>query len=493
MSVSTPHPEYAEHQYAWKRCRDVVEGRDALLRQARIWSRTNVRGSLFAVNSLFEEYIPRLSNQSDREYLTYCERASWFGATGRTVDALSGLVMSKPPYIELPQPIEQYADDITLSACSLREFAQQVVVEEISTTRVGILVDYPQGVPPGLSRGDAERLNIRPFARMYKAENILNWRTGIINGQQMLTMVVLTEMIDVPTGEFSADSQLRYRVLDLTPEGYRVRVMMGDGEVFSESFPLMNGAPMAYIPFVIVGGNEVRKPLLLDLVDTNIAHYRNSADYEHGLHFTGLPTPYVAGVQLPDGVSLQIGSMSAWVFPDPAAKAEYLEFKGDGLKTLADAMLTKERRMAVLGARMLADEKRMAEASSTMEMRTAAERSLLAATAYDVSDALRRALNWMAEWVGVAPNCRFDLNVDFGAHRMEPQMLAQLVNAVQGDLMPMSVFIDNLRRGEIVRADVENEQYIAELEAEAPASFATVPTAAEPQSLVARLRQNLGL
>jgi hypothetical protein len=240
-----------------------------------------------------------------------------------------------------------------------------------------------------------------------------------------------------------------------------------EGSLKSEVYPLMRGAPMRFIPFTILGANscdsDVQKPPLLDLVDTNLAHYRNSADYEHGLHFTGLPTPYVAGVQLDDGQALSVGSLTAWVFPDPSAKAEYLEFKGDGLGTLRDAMKDKEQRMAVLGARMLVDDRRTQEAYVTAELRTANERSVLASIARSASDAIKRSLNWMAAWVGAPQNVEFALNSDYGATKMQPQMLTAIVGAYQSDVMPLSVLFDNLQRGELVRRDMTFEQYEAEL------------------------------
>jgi len=255
------------------------------------------------------------------------------------------------------------------------------------------LVDYPAVDTTGMSRAEAERLNIRPFMQLYKAESIINWRTQNVNGAKIVTMVVLTEQMEVAQDEFTTTTETVYRVLDLIDGIYRVRLMNGKGELVSDvRFPKMNGQFMTEIPFTFVGGVDIRKPLLIDLVDTNLAHYRNSADYEHGLHFTGLPTPYVAGVTLGDGQSLTIGSKTAWVFSDPSANAGYLEFKGDGLKTLAEALKQKEHRMSVLGARMLADEKRTSETTSTVELRTAGERSILAATAYDVSDAIRKSL-----------------------------------------------------------------------------------------------------
>jgi hypothetical protein len=59
-----------------------------------------------------------------------------------------------------------------------------------------------------------------------------------------------------------------------------------------------------------------------------------SADYEHGCHFTGLPTPWIAGYQAADPEkpdTFYIGSTAAWTFGDPNAKCGYLEFSGGGL------------------------------------------------------------------------------------------------------------------------------------------------------------------
>ena len=470
MSVTTTHKQYDANMAKWKRCRDVVSGRDAVVINGRVSQRSI--GTLYQSVSLNDVYLPRLSGQTEVEYLAYAERAGFFNATGRTIDAMTGLIFAKDPSWELPTAIESYEDDITLSAINLREFSEQVVEQQVAIGRVGIMVDFPEVVVVGMSVADAERLNIRPFLRMYTAENIVNWRTGVVNGVRVLTMVVLREHIEQPKDEFTSEEVIQYRVLDITDQGYRVRLMNDKSEVKNEWFPKMRGRAMTKIPFSILGANscesDVQKPPLLDLVDTNLAHYRNSADYEHGLHFTGLPTPYVAGVQLSEGQILSIGSMSAWVFPDPAANVGFLEFKGDGLKTLAEAIKAKEQRMAVLGARMLSDDRKSNEAFGTIELRTAGERSVLASIARAASDAIRRSLNIMAEWVGAPPEAEFSLNTDFGASRMQPQMLTAIVGAYQSGAMPMSVMFDNLQRGEMVSPDMEFEEYQAQIEDEGP-------------------------
>jgi hypothetical protein len=500
MSVTSTHKAYDENRYKWQRCRDVIAGRDAIIKNLR--TSTRYTGSLYAPSFTGGDYLPRLSNQTDAEYMAYQERANFFNATGRTLDAFTGMIFAKDPVTKLPTAIEPYEEDITLSGINLREFSEQVVDQQLAVGRVGIMVDYPQGLPIDLTVAAAEAMNARPFLRVYECESIINWRTTYVNGVEVLTLVVLSEDIEVAIDTFTTEEEERYRVLELTPEGYRQRVMNSDGEVLSEVYPLMRGSVMRFIPFIILGVNcasdDVQKPPLLDLVDINLAHYRNSADYEHGLHFTGLPTPYVAGVQLAEGQVLSIGSTAAWVFPDPQAKAEYLEFKGDGLKTLREAMKDKEQRMAVLGARMLADDKRTAEAFGTIELKTAGERSVLASISRTASDSITRALNWVCEWVGAPADVTFTLNTDYGAARMQPQMVTALLGAYQNDAMPLSVLFDNFQRGELVNPEMSFDEYEQQI-ADAGPSFASPAPPVEAQQppadqgLVNSIRQRLGL
>lgn len=465
MTVKTYHKQYEDNRAKWKRCRDVIDGRDSIVENGRV--RQRFVGSLFNPIGTADVYLPRLSGQTEAEYQAYAERAGFFNATGRTIDAMTGMIFAKDPHWNLPPAIEPYTRDITLTAINLREFSEQVVEQQMAVGRVGIMVDYPETPVGGMSLADAERNNVRPFMRLYKAESIINWRSKTVNGAVGLTLVVLQETAEVRKSEFEFEDVIRYRVLDLTPDGYRVRVMDEDNVVLSEVYPKVSGRPMMFIPFLILGSNScdpaVQKPPMIDLVDTNLAHYRNSADYEHGLHFTGLPTPYVAGVQIEAGETLSIGSNAAWVFPDPQASAAYLEFKGEGLKTLADAIMAKEQRMAVLGARMLVEERKSAESFRTVEMRSSGERSVLSSISRSASDAMVRALNWMAEWAGAPSDCEFALNTDFSTNKMDANMLTAMVSAYQTGVMPLQVLFDNFKRGELVSQGTDYETYEAQL------------------------------
>src|SRR6185436_4337688 len=83
MPVDTRHPLYEEFFPKWVRARDVVAGEDAV----------KARG---------EVYLRRLDSQGDQEYRDYLARASFYGATGRTVSGFSGMIFRRDPVVKVP-------------------------------------------------------------------------------------------------------------------------------------------------------------------------------------------------------------------------------------------------------------------------------------------------------------------------------------------------------------------------------------------------------
>lgn len=459
MSITNSHPDYTSKSPQWRRLREATSGRDALLA-------SDLGRGLTSVG----HYIPPLSGQAPEEYHSYASRAVWFGATDRTINGLAGLIFARDPVIDVLPSLTAIADDVTSSNVSARAFAQQLVYEELTIGRVGVLVEFPSTSTDGMTEAQAAQANARPYLTMWPAESILDWRMGSVAGiGHRLTFVKLVEMVEVDgANEFTRKTIQKIRVLDLVDGAYRQRVFI-DGVQVGEVIPRANGAEFPFIPFQIVGGVDVRKPLLLDLCDVNLAHYRMMADYMHGLHFAALPTPVIAGYSpSPGDAPFKIGGASAWVFPDPSAHASMLEFQGAGMGAIKNALDDFVAQMAVLGARMLVDGGRGANETATgAELKTAGERGTLASVARDVSDTMRQAIAWLSLFTRTPTqpsDIQFSLNTDYRLGSIDPQMLAQLMTGVQAGIMPMSVFFNALRVGGMAPDGMAFDDYMGQLE-----------------------------
>jgi hypothetical protein len=373
------------------------------------------------------------------------------------------MLFLKPEVITAPAAMDNIIADVTMGGLSLHQFAEIISEEVITIGRCGVLVDYPP-IVNAVTLAQAQAQGARPYATMYDAESIINWKTGRINNVEQLTLVVLEEENEIAVDEFESKCEPQWRVLDLGDGGiYRQRVFRKDkrGEfiLVDEIYPQINGKALNKIPFEFFGVRDnspcVDKPPLLDLVDVNLSHYRTTADYEHGLHFTGLPTPVVTGYYSDDkSASLRIGSGTAWLLPDPQSKAFYLEFTGQGLGELREALRSKEAMMATLGARILAPEKRAAESAQTANIHRSSENSVLASIAQSISIGLTHVMEYLRDWSGVTGDVKVELNRDFIPNSMTAQDLDSLVKAWQSGSISHQTLFDNLVAGDIIMQDV---------------------------------------
>lgn len=468
MTVKNTHEEYKEMAEQWERCRNAADGQDA-------------------VHKAGEKYLPKLADQTSSEYEAYKKRSCFYNATWRTIAGLQGMIFRKPATVDVAAVVEPLLEDVSLRGENLHLFALDVLEECLTVGRVGIFVDYPTIDPLHTTEADSQLMGLRPILKKYETESIINWRESVIGNKCVLSMVVLSEEV---TGqgkdEFDVTESDQYRVLDLfqlpkedgtTELVYRVRVFTvtekDEDVLLSTAYPQIKGKYLKTIPFYVIStdGIEIEPdaPPLIDLVDINLSHYRTNADYEHGCHFTGLPTPVISGyTPEKEGQSFGIGSMTAWVFPRPDAKASYLEFTGQGLKALESNLTRKETQMAVLGARMLESKQSNGDSQGGAAMNMSGEQSLLASISQAASIGIERALTMFSKFAGTDQPAKYRLNKDFFPMPMSALNLTALVASWQNGAINYETLFENLKRGEIINIDQTVQQELAKMELHKP-------------------------
>jgi len=470
--VRTKHPEYEKYLPRWTRCRDAMEGQDAIHFKAEL-------------------YLPKLKEQSTENYRAYRERAVWYNASWRTNAGLVGMMFRKPPKQDkIPASVEQYLKNVNMKGVSFDTFAKDVACDVMEVGRIGLLVDHP--VMPlnadgsNVTLDQAEKLGLRPTIQSYEAECIINWKHRNINNQTMLSLVVLTEEVSVGDDEFSQKTETQFRVLDLDETNqYRIRIFRigsngKDEQVGADIFPLMNGKRLSYIPFVFIGPDgteaECEAPPLIDLVDLNISHYKTTADYEHGVHLSALPTFWISGFNSPTDKNgkkekIYLGSQSAIILPDPNARVGFAEVQ-NGFDAHRKNLDAKKQEMATLGARMLADSSEtQVETFGATAIKHVAENSILASIAISVSAGIKQALIWFCEWANApSPEVVYDLNRDYLPVQMDAATLTAIMGAWQGGMISEIEMFDLLKRGDVIEATKTLEEHQEEIDSAPPAA-----------------------
>lgn len=411
-------------------------------------------------------------DQVEREarYKAYLMRSVFYGVTGRTLRGLVGLVFDKDPAIEIPDLLGVVKEDATGSGTTLDQQAQAALTDVVSLGRAGVLTDYPNTTAP-TTRAQALAGNIRPTLIRYQAEQIINWRTRTVGAKVLLSLVVLRESYVVEDDGFAETPGTQYRVLRLTPEGNYVveihRDVESAGLVIFETYQPTDGKgqPFKEIPFSFIGAEDndpgVDRPPLLDIAELNVAHYRNSADYEESAFVVGQPTPVLAGLtkQWVDEAlkgRVRFGSRAAIPLP-VGGSAELLQAEPNSLAF--EAMEHKEKQMIALGAKLI-ENTGTQQTATEATIDTVMDNSVLGTCARNVSMAYRKALNWAwqfmtGEIVDDPEVIDYELSTDFAARTLTAQDRQQIVQAWVQKAITWEEMRWNLKRAGMAYEDDE--------------------------------------
>jgi len=471
MPVDVGNIEYQSWTARWKLMRDTVAGEHD-------------------VKKAGETYLPKLSGHDSVRYNAYRLRASFVEYTGRTLDGLTGLLMRVDPIIEHPAGLQDVVDDIDMAGTSLRSLIDTIAEEVVSMGRCGILVDYTATEPADMTLGEVRRSGQRPFVTLYKPEAIIAWRTGRVGSGTGLVHLRLSETVTEPDpkDEFAVKNVHQIRVYDLVQGSVAVRVFRkadqsNTWEMVSQAVPVKSGAPLDRIPFYFFApgttGPEIIKPPLMPVASVNLSHYRTMADYRNGLHWTGVPTPVFIGTLVnPSGEPadvVSLGSESGICIAE-GGDAKMLEFVGEGIEGgLGKSLDRDEKAMAVLGARLIAPDRKQAETAEAAAIHRAGENSVLASIANTISDQMTALLTFVAEWAGTPGACRVELSTDYTPETIDSATLTALIDAyIKGGISRRELF-DALQKGEIIDREKTFEEHEADI-ADDPPPLGTMTT-----------------
>jgi hypothetical protein len=459
--VTDQHPQYVQHSPIWEKIETVLAGSDA-------------------VKAAANRYLPQSPGHRSRPdlYSAYVDRAMFSAMTSRTLEALTGSIFRKPPTVTVPRQFEPRLRSINGKADTIDTFSRKIAREVLAFGRVGLLTTVAEQPDP------FDPLSRLPKIVSYSPSCIRNWRTAYVGAEEVLTQVILSEQ-SVTELEFGVSVRPGFLVLDLVNGIYRARrfeqIDGGEYVQTSEVIPTdVMGQPLRRIPFVFVGpidlGADVSLAPMAALADTDLSWFRSSADIESARNKLAFPVPVIIGAD-DSQTAWALGSDAVWMLP-LGASAMMLEFTGQGLGSLENALTQKEATAAMLGARLLAPPKRVSETSDSIRLQHSSETATVSSVAHTVSDGLSRALQQAVAWAGIEGEAVVTLNQDFLDTELASDQLRELRETALAGLLPFDDFVISLQRGELIRSNLSVEEVRSLLETD------PIPSAAMPIKLV---------
>ena len=469
--VRTQHREYRQNIEKWRKIRKVLNA--------------DCKDLLRNVGE--NEPDKKYGEQRQKEY---ADGAILYNFTKRTLSGMVGAVMRKPPEVILPDAAKYLIKNTDGAEIGLIQHAQSTLKEIDSMGRGLLLVDAPTTEAATMAEKNAGLLSSRII--FYAAESIIDWHKEKKGSTSVITQIRLSEQYEYQSGanEFEWLFGEIVRVLEIVDGKYQQRIFrfdntgsqVDDVEIIE---PRFNGSPLGYIPAVFVGANSNTESVdtspLETLVDVNIGHYQNSADYEDAVHVLGqgslfmYPGERMTTAQLmeanPNGIRL--GCRTAYNL-GYGGRAELVQLSER--PALLTAMETKENQAVMIGAQLITPTQQITAESARLQR--GADTSIMATIAQNVSMAYEQCIRWVCLFAGVKlsediegdskeKEICFELNTEFFLQQMTAQDRAAWIADINAGLLPARAYYAAARSAGVT--NWSDEEIEDELERQPPA------------------------
>lgn len=503
MALDSVHPQFTEHAEDWEQLRDsakgertvkakgqkylpptsgmLLDGLNGFVGVANNPAANNGAGTAGLGAGVFGKY----RNMGEATYEAYKLRAVFPEYVKDALEYFMGALHNKSPVIELPDEMEPLRNNATPLGEPLEILLQRINLEQLTTGRVGILLDLPEKPDP---------LNPLPFIALYVAEAIRNWDdTTSEETRDALNLVVLDESGMKRQNGFDWKVEQRFRVLQLgeldvnEPNGtadYKTGLFSSaagvpDYDASLMKVPSLRGNTLESIPFQFINTKDISpepdEPPLMSLCRQCFTIYRGEADYRQNLFMQGQDTLVVIGARqtntLPGETAveepLRTGA-GARIDLELQGDAKYVGVNSQGLPEQRTALENDRKRCEARSGQLIDASQGDKESGAALKTRVGAQTATLNQIAKTAALALELLLKQCAVWMKADPEkVRVTPNLEFADYQMAGQDLGNLMTAKRNGA-PLSMrSIHRLAvQGNLTNMDYEKEQ--EEIKAEPP-------------------------
>lgn len=471
------HPSLLAMLPIYKLVADCYEGEQAVKGCVSYGYQSVNNGGGDSTNFAVSPYLPDPSPNSEKpeyrkkRYHDYVTRAVFYNVTKRTVNAMSGAVFAKYPTMTLGD-LKVLETDADGAGKSLTQMAREALTNCLKKARGLLLADMPINTG-GITKANMAAQGVRPIIVHYESDSIINWRYRKVGGVLKQSLIVLSEGYVTDDDGYEQKTARQLLVLRLN-DGNKAESEVfrkdSSGEWISQGINAMtdhNGKQLDDIPAYPYGA--VNNDLcpddvpMSDIASVNIAHFRNSADYEEQNFISAQPTLVISGLteqwvnEVMDG-GVAIGSRSGLLLPQ-GGDAKMIQAEANGV--LYEAMQDKKEMMIALGAKLVEQSKGAVKTATEASSDNADATSVLSSIANNVSDAFTKCIKACARYMGHDDkDLVMTLNTEFDFAKMTPQQRQQLIAEWQGGAITFGEMRSKLIESEV--AQIEDEVIAAQ-------------------------------
>ena len=332
-SITSLHPYLQSILYQIEEADDVWTGRDAWFQDD-----TGLTSSAFVDDQRTKNkairYLPQGSGERPNDYVARLRQADWKPKYRQAIEKDFSSILTQFDTVDLHEAVD--SGNFDRNGNSLKAIAKDYIAKALHLGMSAMFIDS------SADRGGA------PTITLYKRTDILDWDIQTIDGQRVLTMVALKDMVEAAAADDSVSRLIlkeRYKRLTMVPttDGPRMAyelVEIGENqdgqkiETVLES-NITDAPRITLIPLAISTNPFYTDLPLIHLARLNIQLYRKEANRDYYLDKCACPTLNLNDiVPSPPG---QTPEISITIGPNTVIRnfeAKWLELSGTAMEQI---------------------------------------------------------------------------------------------------------------------------------------------------------------
>jgi hypothetical protein len=425
------------------------------------------------------QYLPQEPKEPDDAYKARLDRAVFTDFFRASVHAFAG-VLSKFQLHNPPASFEQASENIDLEGASLEAWFMEADSHLLRDGGVLLQVEMPADRPA--TSGQEVQQGRRPYLLFRPRSKVLNWRTRVDAGVEVLERVTVLEMIEVPDGAFGVTLEPRYRVIgagfwqlwriDRDAANELRAELEAEGQYLGA-----NGQPLPMPPVVWYASDQAGfgqgEMPLRQVVEHSIEHFQQRSDLREKTHKCAMPVPVVIGrTPPPPGeprreftigpnsiVEVDVGGSFTFAEPSASSLAEQRNQIGQ-----VEQLISRQTLGFLYGDNAV-------KTATQVAAETAQTQSAVQRVSQRKASALQTLLTIWTMYTGeqLSPDAGLLMSSNIFERPMEAQDIAQLIQLTGGEaLMSRQSAIEELQRSGRLRATTSVEEELERLADEIP-------------------------
>lgn len=408
-------------------------------------------------------YLPQERGEPLDAYSGRLGRSSYPSTYRDSIRSFAGL-LSRFQLTDSPSTLDAAQNDVDMRGSSLRRFLTEVDQYVLRDGAAAVMVEMPPQDLNITSRIEEIRSGRRPYVVLLKRDQVINWRSHLDAGREILDLVVVRLEEEVADGDYGSKTEEVFMVM--VPGAWRKVVLnvqksgQYTEEIVEEGTTSLSEIPIAWVGSSSnsIGCSDVAMDSLAQL---SIEHMQLRSDLAELIHKCALPAGVRIGDSLlPDGSPkpLTIGPNSVLDLPE-GGEFKWAEIGGGSLQRHQEEVLhveklMKEASLSFLwgdGGSRTATEAALASSQVSSQIRAMIEGKM---------SAIRQVLHYWTQYTNeqLTEEAGISMNDSLVARPMEANDVAQLVSLNTNQLISHQTTLEELQRGGILDPDMSIEE-----------------------------------